>query len=83
MIRKGMSDVQEAGDQREDKGVDFHRWGKGGVEETEVNEGGLEVFIPEEAVVGTLPEGDEGGGGMDVAVEGVGEIVGIGKIKWV
>ena len=82
MVGEGMSDVEKAEYDGEDKGVDLDGcWGWR--EETECDEIGLEVFVPEKAVVGTLPEGDCRCGRGHVAVESVGEIVGVGKVEWI
>jgi hypothetical protein len=82
MVGKGMSDVEKAEYDGEDKGVDLDGcWG--GSEETECDESGLEMFVPEEAVIGTLPEWDCRCRRGHVAVECVGEIVGVGKVEWI
>jgi len=82
MVREGMSDMEKTEYEGEDECVNLDGWW-GGSEETECDEGGLEMFVPEEAVIGTLPEGDCGRGGGDVTVDGIGEIVGVGKVEWI
>jgi hypothetical protein len=82
MVGEGMSDVEKAEYDGEDKGVDLDGC-RGGSEETECDESGLEVFVPEEAVIGALPEWDCRCGRGHVAIEGVGEIVGVGKVEWI
>ena len=77
-----MLDMQEPKDYGEDIRVDLGICGRGLL--TEIDERGLEITIPEEAVVGDLPEcftiiwlsclhG--------VALKGIGQVVGVGEVK--
>jgi hypothetical protein len=77
-----MSNVQEAEYDGKDECVDGMIFRLGGIAVDD--EGELKMFVPEEAVVGTEPEGCTWTGEVgSVTEEGVGQIVGIWKVEWI
>jgi len=50
---------------------------------TKFDETGLEIFVPEETVVGTLPKWEGCAWFSRIALECVCEVVSVGKVEWI